>query len=354
MKTTHLFRSVVAASLCSFISTSAQAEKIFGLEANNTLFVFDSKNTSITTTIGVLSGIPVGHSIVGMDNGGPTEILHVMSFNPTTLTGNLFTLDPRNAVLKVVGSSFSLSAVSKNNEWGFDFDPTTYRIRVVSGDGQNFRIDPFTGTIVGTDTSISSGQDVDLTGIAYDRNDTNFATPSTLFAYDFRSDRLGRIGGIDGTPSPNGGVFTPLGGPSGIAAGTSDLDLDISMTGTGYAVVRTEFGNRSSLYTFNTTTGVFTRLGDFPNRTVSDLAVGSPWTPPYVRPQVGLQAKPASFGDVAKFGSLAKDGKLILTAKPKKGREFIGWFEKGNRISKKSKLTIFSLNGNRLLTARFK
>jgi Domain of unknown function (DUF4394)/Divergent InlB B-repeat domain len=358
MKPFQKFGALVAAAVCLITSNTAQAELIYGLEANNTLFAFDSANTSITTTVGVLSGIPAGHSIIGIDLRPATNELIAISFDPVTLGGNVLTINKDTAALTVIGSGFALASGptnSKNNNWGVDFNPTVDRIRVVNGDDQNLRLNPLTGGSSGIDTTISSTQNVELVGIAYDRNDTDLATLTTLFAYDFKNDLLGRIGGVNGTPSPNGGIFTSI-GPSGITAGTSDLDLDISgATGTGYAVVRTDFGSRSSFYTFSTATGAFTRVGDFLNRTVSDLAV-SPgiYVPPVVFYQVSLKAKPARFGTVTGLGNFAAGSEVILRAKPKKGREFIGWFEKDKRISKKKKLIISSLNANRSFAAKFK
>jgi len=163
------------------------------------------------------------------------------------------------------------------------------------------------------------------------------------------------IGGINGSPSPNIGVFTSI-GSSGIVAGTSDLDLDISgVTGTGYAVVRSEYGNRSSLYTFSTASGAFTWVGDFAGRTVSDLAA-SPGTyvPPVIYYQVSLKARPATYGKVTGGGKYAAGTRVTLNAKPKTGRTFIGWFEGNVRISKKPLLVISHVNANRSLTAKFK
>ena len=121
------------------------------------------------------------------------------------------------------------------------------------------------------------------------------------------------------------------------------------------AVVRTESGSRSSFYTFSTVTGAFTRVGDFVGRTVSDLTV-SPgvYVPPVIFFQVSLQAKPIRFGKVTGMGNFAQGSNVILTATPKKGRKFVGWFESGKLISKKKKLTVLNLSANRVILAKFK
>lgn len=353
VKTLQKLQALLIAACGCAIANPARAELIYGLEANQTLFAFDSSNPSVTTTIGTLSGVPVGHSIIGIDLRPATNELYAVSFNQTALVGFVFTVNKETAVLTVVGSSFTLGSAPKSNQWGVDFNPVPDRLRVVNADGQNFRISPLTGAIAAIDTNISPAN-VELTGVAYSDNIAGTAA-TTLYAYDFRSDKLGIVGGINGTPSPNIGTFTSI-GSSGIVTGTSDLDLDISgATGTGYAVVRSEYGNRSSLYTFSTSSGAFTWVGDFAGRTVSDLAA-SPGTyvPPVVYYQVNLKVRPATYGKVSGGKKYAAGSQVTLRATPKKGRTFVGWYEANVRISKKPLFVISHLMANRTLTAKFK
>jgi trimeric autotransporter adhesin len=353
VKALQELKALLIAACCCAIANPARAELIYGLEANQTLFAFDSANTSVTTTIGTLSGIPAGHSVIGIDLRPATHELYAVTFNQTALVGYVFSVNKQTAVLTVVGSSFTLPSAPKSNQWGIDFNPAVDRIRVVNADGQNFRLSPLTGAIAGTDTNISPAT-TELTGVAYSDNVAGVSA-ATLYAYDFKNDKLGMVGGVNGSPSPNSGVFTSI-GSSGIIAYTSDLDLDISgTTGTGYAVVRSEYGNRSSLYTFSTSSGAFTRVGDFRGRTVSDLTA-SPGTyvPPVVYYKVSLKVQPASYGKVSGSGKYAAGSRVTLNAKPIGGRTFVGWYEANVRISKKPLLVISHLTANRTLTAKFK
>jgi len=155
VKTLHKLQTLLIAACCSAIATPAHAELIYGLEANQTLFAFDSANTSVTTTIGVLSGIPAGHSIIGIDLRPATQELYAVSVNQSTQVGYVFTVNKETAVLTVVGSAFSMPGAPKSNQWGIDFNPVVDRLRVVNADGQNLRLNPATGAFVATDTSIS-------------------------------------------------------------------------------------------------------------------------------------------------------------------------------------------------------
>ena len=92
-------------------------------------------------------------------------------------------------------------------------------------------------------------------------------TPTTLYGYEFNNNRLVTVGGVNGAPSPNGGLVFNV-GSSGIVAGSSGLDLDISgLTGAAYGVVDSVF------YSVNLNTGAFTSLGALTGRTgVLDIA----------------------------------------------------------------------------------
>jgi hypothetical protein len=84
-----------------------------------------------------------------------------------------------------------------------------------------------------------------------------------------------RIGGVDGTPSPNLGALTIV-GPTGVsfAAGTGgSINLDVSPTGVAYATgVPFSLPSVPRLYTANLSTGAFTLVGSTPSR-LSGLAV---------------------------------------------------------------------------------
>ena len=147
------------------------------------------------------------------------------------------------------------------------------QIRVVDIFQDNFRLDPDTGAVVSADTALSV---IFVSGIAYDRNAPGLGA-TTLFGINAgSSDSLVRIGGVDGVPSPNGGVVTPIG----------SLGVDTSVL-VGFDIAAPEQGGRalaalfvsmvgtSNLYEINLSTGQATLIGTIGTGrpTVDSLAI---------------------------------------------------------------------------------
>ena len=72
--------------------------------------------------------------------------------------------------------------------FGFDFNPTVDRIRVVSDTGQNLRLNPDTGAVAVTDAVLNPGTP-HVVGSAYTNNFAG-ATTTTLYAIDSTTDQL--------------------------------------------------------------------------------------------------------------------------------------------------------------------
>jgi len=83
------------------------------------------------------------------------------------------------------------------------------------------------------------------------------ADSTTLFGIDITHDQLVRIGGVNGNPSPNGGLVTPI-GPLGMDAGPRS-SFDIAADGTAYAVFNVDA--LESLYLIDLSRGTATQLG---------------------------------------------------------------------------------------------
>jgi hypothetical protein len=198
-----------------------------------------------------ITGLQTGESIVGLDVRPANQVVYGVGSS-----SRLYTINPLTGAAAQVGTAgaFTLSGTS----FGTDFNPVPDRIRVVSNTGQNLRINPNDGTLAATDTAISPAGNT-ITGLAYSNNASGAAV-TTLYAIDTTSGQLSTIGGIDGVPSPNGGVVTHLGS---LGLGTG-LDLrvgfDISgLDGVAYATILT--GGTDKLYTINRTTGAATLVG---------------------------------------------------------------------------------------------
>jgi Domain of unknown function (DUF4394) len=114
-------------------------------------------------------------------------------------------------------------------EFGFDFNPTVDRIRVVSDAGQNLRLHPDTGAVAAVDGSLNyaagdanAGRQPRVVGAAYTNPDNNPATGTTLFVIDSSLD----IGATQ--DPPNAGTLNTF---MSLGANAGDLlGFDISLT----------------------------------------------------------------------------------------------------------------------------
>ena len=107
---------------------------------------------------------------------------------------------------------------SLNGSWfGFDFNPTVDRIRIVSNTGQNLRVHPVTGAVAFVDGGLNPGSP-QVDAAAYTQNFAG-ATSTSLYVIDYQTDQL-----FIQSP-PNNGVLNLV----------SALSLDIA-NGNGFDI----------------------------------------------------------------------------------------------------------------------
>ncbi len=246
---------LIVASSAAF-AAAAPAETLYGLTAGNSLARFDSASPGLTTT-SFITGLGVGESLLGIDFRPADGKLYGMG------SGNhLYTINTTTAVATLAGSGPNNNPfgppILSGVDFGFDFNPAADRIRVVGSSGQNFRLNQLTGAVAGTDTSINAANGI--VAAAYDRNDINAATPTTLFVIDAISDSLYLQGGVNGTPSPNGGVLTLIGALGVDIDGFAGFDIS-GATGMAYATLTQSGSFDSALYGINLGTGAATLVG---------------------------------------------------------------------------------------------
>lgn len=256
---------VSAAATAILLATPAKAELIYGLTTANNLVTFDSATPGTTTAIGPVTGILGGHTLRAIDFRPATGELFAVSTiaSSTTGVGQVYTINTGTGAATAVGSTFSLLTTS--TRVSIDFNPTVDRIRLVTGTGENLRLNPLTGAIAGTDTNLSFDPSSGLTGtpfVAGAAYTNNFAgaTTTTMYVYEFNNDRLMTQGGMGGSPSPNGGALFNI-GSTGVVATSAGLGFDISGT-TGVAYMNI-FTGTDGFYTANLATGAVTLVGNF-------------------------------------------------------------------------------------------
>jgi len=232
-------------------NANAQNQTIFGVTTGNQLVQFNASTPGTLTTVGAITGLQAGENILGID------------FRPSN--GQLFALGSSSRIYIINRTTGAATAVGpqfptllSGTNFGFDFNPTVDRIRVVSDTGQNLRLNPNNGAIT-VDGNLNPGTPA-VSAVAY-TNSFGVATTTTLYDIDATTDRLLV------QSNPNAGTLTDV-GPLGVDFQTvNGFDIasnnaggSAATTNTAYAVSAGTLGN-PQLYIINLTTGAATAAG---------------------------------------------------------------------------------------------
>ena len=192
------------------------AVEVFGVTEANELVRFSSVDPASVTTIGPVTGLQEGEFIVGIDFRPADLVLHGLGS-----TARLYTIDTATGAATLVGP---LPAAFLGESFGVDFDPVADRLRIVTNEKENLRVDPANANVT-TDANLAYaaadtyfGQDPSIVALGY-TNDFAGAATTALYAIDERQDSLATI-----DPPDTGTVKTV--GPLGVFAGpNSSLDI---------------------------------------------------------------------------------------------------------------------------------
>jgi Domain of unknown function (DUF4394)/Calx-beta domain len=259
------------------ITTVPRDEIVFGVTTNNLLVSFRADNPGQLLSSVQLTNLAGGVTINGIDFRPLTGELFGL-----TSTNQVLTIDPQTGLTIPRGNTLDGALIAAGISPGFDFNPTVDRLRLVNASDDNLRFNPLTFTIVDSDagtagtqpdtdlafiaTDVNVGTSPNITGVAYDRNDIDPATPTTLFGIDSNLNILVRQGAVDGSAadvagggSPNGGLLTTL-GSLGVNP-TDQVSFDISDNGragvgTALAVMQLEGESNSKLFSINLNSGL--------------------------------------------------------------------------------------------------
>ncbi len=233
---------LTARSMHSRFVTSgiAHAQTGYGVTANGALFRFDVNSPAVITPIGNM-----GVVTDAIDFRPGTGILYGIDVGP--VTSQLYTINTSTAAVTPVGPGFPTTVAGAGGydiagqTIGFDFNPRTLqgdgsmRIRLVSSRAMNLRLNSDTGLVAAVDTPLNLFLPVvpNVDAVAYTNSGASTAGGvTTLFGIDHAFDNLVRQGGVDGTPSPNGGFLTPI-GPLGVSINAlANVGFDVFSTGT--------------------------------------------------------------------------------------------------------------------------
>ena len=217
---------------------SPPAERVYMVNGAGELVSFSANSAQSILSRTPISSLNPGERIVGIDFRPANNFLYGLGSS-----SQLYIIDTRTGAATRVGAP--LTTALSGTEFGFDFNPTVDRIRVVSDTGQNLRLHPETGAVVGVDTPLAyaagdanAGRTPRAVGAAYTNPDNNPATGTTLFVIDSGND----VGAIQ--DPPNAGVlntFLPLGADAGDVLGfdisAGQVLIVVSPSGTSASVL---------------------------------------------------------------------------------------------------------------------
>ncbi len=278
---------ILAATTVLALAASANAETAYGITGavNGTNLVrFDTSTPAVFNLNTALTGVASGYSIKAIDFRPADGRLYALATGtnstaaPTVALNlaQLYTINLATGAATTVGTGFTLGT-TVSGRMSIDFNPVVDRLRVVTGDNQNFRVNPITGALAATDTNLTydpaalpagfvAGDVPLVAGVAYTNNVVG-ATSTTLYGYDYAYDNLVTIGSVGGTPnSPNGGLVATIGtNPTVFLTTAASIGMDISGA-TGIAYLQADTGTQSALdrlSTINLANGTETLLGSF-------------------------------------------------------------------------------------------
>ncbi len=233
---------------------------VLAVTTTNQLIRFNSNraNTPIGTPLAI-TGLQASENIIGIDIRPATGQLYGLGS-----TSRLYIINQTTGAATQVGAAGAF--VLNGTNFGFDFNPTVDRIRVVSDAGQNLRLNPNDGTLAATDP-VLNGAAAGADAAAYTNSFAN-STTTTLYDISSTTDTL-----YIQNPANAGTLVTV--GSLGIDV-TGINGFDIGNNNTALAAFQSAGGTTSGLYSINLTTGAASFVSAFNAATpIRGLAITS-------------------------------------------------------------------------------
>ncbi|MEZ4904583.1 MAG: DUF4394 domain-containing protein [Spirosomataceae bacterium] len=158
------------------IGIAIPAEPVaYAVDNSNNLLIFNPMNPVITTK--AITGLQAGEMVVGIDFRPANGQLYAIGS-----TSRIYGINTSNGMATAIGSGAFTPAIT-GTSFGFDFNPTVDRIRLVSNTGQNLRLHPDLGTVAAVDGNLNPGTPM-VSASAYTNN---FAGATTTALYSIET-----------------------------------------------------------------------------------------------------------------------------------------------------------------------
>ncbi|MBF9239777.1 DUF4394 domain-containing protein [Hymenobacter sp. BT683] len=186
-----------------------------------------------------ITGLQAGETILAIDFRPATGQLYGLGS-----TSRLYVLDPQTGAARAIGTGPFAPALT-GAVAGFDFNPTVDRIRVVTAEGQNLRLNPETGTVAAVDGPVNGAVGARIAAVAYTNNVAGAAT-TTLYDLDVAGQKLYR------QDPPNNGTLVEVGDLKLKVTGDGGFDI---APGSNQALGLFEVNQKATLFAVDLATG---------------------------------------------------------------------------------------------------
>ncbi len=216
----------------------------YAINSGTNLLIFNPMSPMPVTK--AITGMQPGETILGIDFRPANGALYALGS-----TSRLYTLNTASGAATGVGT-LPFTTLLSGTYFGFDFNPTVDRIRVVSNTGQNLRLNPNDGSLAATDGALNPGNP-SISAAAYTNNFAG-ATTTILYDIDCGTDKLYR------QDPPNNGTLVEVGAIGINIESSNGFDIG-SQSGKAWAILTA--GGTTKLYEINLNTGAATAVGNY-------------------------------------------------------------------------------------------
>ena len=238
-------------------------ERLYGVTYGDQLVTLHSDSPGVIRTSRAITGLLGDDKITAIDVRPSNNRLYGLSAD-----SGLYTIAVRSGRATPVGGAFSPRLGAQ--DVGFDFNPTVDKLRVVTGPGRNFRLDPVTGQLVDGNLAVTGTQGD--RNLSYEANDPNNSAKPRVTASAYINSRAGatstELFGIDSARDvlvlqdpPNDGVLNTVGKLRVNAGGA--VGFDVAKNGRAYASFAKGGKGATGLYRVNLSNGRATRAASF-------------------------------------------------------------------------------------------
>jgi hypothetical protein len=255
MRRTRLLRwSAVAACLLAVSAVAAQGSSskrvdrvLYATTDQNQLIKLNARKPSQIRDVRSITGLPAGVTVAGIDFRPASGDLYGVGSDSV-----VYRLNPKTGIAVAEGPAFTPALRGKS--FGVDFNPTVDKIRVVSDDRQNLRLNVDEGTVLSADKDLNPGMPK-VVGAGYTNSSFSATRPTTtsLYVVDAASDMLFKQN------PPNDGTLTE-GKRLGIDVG-ANANFDVAGAGDTGFLTNSSPRRGTSLYTVDVLTGKTRSLG---------------------------------------------------------------------------------------------